>query len=73
MIKQKLKAPSFWLSVLGVIMMLLQTFGVSIPMPAINELISTLGASLVICGCLLSNKIDGGCDDNCDGGLSKTK
>ena len=56
MLKQKLKSPSFWTAVAGVLLMLAQIFGLRINLPAVNEILAIFGASLVCCGCLLPVK-----------------
>jgi len=70
--KQKIKSPSFWMAMLGTIVMLLQIFGITISLPAINEVLGVLGASLICISCLLSNKIDNSTKDDSDNDTPNT-
>jgi len=69
-IKQKLKTPNFWLTILGLIMLLLQAFNVRMDLPAINEVLSALAAG-IICFCCLFTKDDKTGKDNIDDNIDK--
>jgi len=52
-IKDKLRNKEFWLAIVGMVILLLQSFNVRIPLMAINEVLAIFGAMLVCGGCIL--------------------
>ena len=54
--KDKLKKKSFWLAVMGLVIMILQACGVKINVPVVNEAIAGVSGFLVMLGILVDDK-----------------
>lgn len=50
--KQKLKSKKFWISFTGIVVMLLQLFGVKVDVPYINEIVDSICAVCILVGLL---------------------
>ena len=53
--KEKLKTKSFWLSVCGSIIVLLQAFGLKIDVPLVNEIITALCSIAIVLGVMIDD------------------
>lgn len=53
--KEKLRSKSFWLSLVGALLVLLQALGFTLDVPAINEIVSAGLALLVVLGIISNN------------------
>jgi len=56
MFKEKLKSKCFWTAIAGIIIILLQGFGVRFNVPILNEAIASVGALLVFLGVIIPNR-----------------
>ncbi len=62
--KEKLKSKTFWLALSGAIVVFLQTAGVKIDAPYVNELVTAFCGILVVAGIIKDNGKGGGSDGN---------
>ena len=53
--KEKLKTKSFWLTVVGAVIMLLQAFGLKINVPVVNEIITALCSVAIVMGIMIDD------------------
>lgn len=60
-LKDKLRTKSFWLSIAAGVVLILQTLGIKVDAPYVNEIIETVCALLVLVGVFTAplNKTDG--------------
>ncbi len=49
---QRIKTKKFWVSFAGIIIMLLQLFGVKVDVPYVNEVVNSICAVLILIGLL---------------------
>ncbi len=58
--KNKLKTKSFWVGIAGAVVLILQTLGLKINAPVVNEIISSLCAIAILFGVMVDDtkKID---------------
>ncbi|MDR3292888.1 MAG: hypothetical protein LBT20_02150 [Clostridiales bacterium] len=54
--KEKLKSPKFWLTLSGAFILLLQSFGVKLDAPAVNEALTSISGLLLVAGVLSKDK-----------------
>ncbi|MDR1940619.1 MAG: hypothetical protein LBQ40_07515 [Clostridiales bacterium] len=72
--KEKLKSASFWLTVSGGIILLLQAVGIKIDAPAADEALTMISGALIVAGILKKDVKKGGGNaadspiDGADGG-----
>lgn len=62
-IPDKMKSKTFWLALAGAIVVFLQTAGVKVNAPYVNELVTAFCAVLVVVGIIKDDKKGGGSDD----------
>jgi uncharacterized membrane protein len=67
--RDKLKSVNFWLSVIGGLILLIQSFGVKIDAPAANEALTLISGALILAGVLRPDKSAGG--DGADSGKAE--
>ena len=48
----KIRTKRFWISLVGMVIMLLELFGVRVDAPYVNEIVSSVCAVCVLCGLL---------------------
>ena len=53
--KEKLKTKSFWLTIVGAVIMLLQAFGLKINGPLVNEIITALCSIAIVTGIMIDD------------------
>lgn len=49
---QRIKTKKFWISLVGIVIMLLQLFGVKVDAPYVNEVVNSICAVLILIGLL---------------------
>ena len=59
-IPDKMKSKTFWLALAGAVVVFLQTSGVKVDAPYVNELVTALCAVLVVLGIVKDDKKGGG-------------
>ena len=53
--KEKLKTKSFWLSIVGAVIVLLQAFGLKVDVPVINEVITAICSVAIVAGVMIDD------------------
>ena len=53
--KEKLKRKTFWLSIVGSVVVLLQAFGLKIDVPVVNEVITALCSVAIVTGVMIDD------------------
>ncbi len=64
---QKIKTKKFWISLSGIIIMLLQLFGVKVDVPYVNEVVNSICAVLILIGLLDPGKAESPSESETEG------